>query len=123
MRVRIGVTDLLANYSTWEENRKTFAKVGKIIPHPDYQRQSQGLVHPINDIALVKLDKVSGEKEVRRLQINFPFTCLAQYLCLPTLLPPGEVDANDLQVIAGWGKTKTDKRPRHLQYGETLSPQ
>ena len=122
MRVRVGVTDLLANYSTWEENKKTFAKIGEIIRHPDYH-QPKGLIHPVNDIALVKLEEVSGEKEVRRLQLNFPFNCLAQYLCLPTLLPPGEVDANDLQVIAGWGKTETDNRPSHLQYGETLSSQ
>ena len=59
VRVRLGATDLQ------EESRQTYAKIVKIILHPGYDRRPGDLDHPINNIALVQVGALKGEKQVR----------------------------------------------------------
>ena len=40
------------------------AQVEEVITHPSYRKEVRGYANPFHDIALVKLDKVRGEKKV-----------------------------------------------------------
>ena len=63
-RVRLGVSDIARDQGSWEKNRTTVAQVKEVIKHPSYRNEVRGWANPFHDIALVKLDKVEGEKKV-----------------------------------------------------------
>ena len=78
-------------------------------PHPSHKRHRFG---PFG----CREGRETGGKVVRVSTCNNS----AQFLCLPSLIPPGDISSSELKLIAGWGKTKYEDKPSHLQYGETL---
>jgi len=87
-RVRLGVSDIARDQGSWEKNRTTVAQVKEVIKHPSYRNEVRGWANPFHDIALVKLDKVEGEKK---------------YVCLPTYIREGVSES----IVAGWGRTSS----------------
>ena len=62
--MRLGVSDIARDQGSWRKNRTTVAQVVEVIKHPRYRNEVRGYANPFHDIALVKLDKVRGEKKV-----------------------------------------------------------
>ena len=63
-RVRLGVSDIARDQGSWSKNRTTVAQVTEVITHPSYKNEIKGYAIPFHDIALVRLDKIRGEKKV-----------------------------------------------------------
>ena len=58
VRVRIGVSDL--KQTKGKKERKTYAKIKKVLLHPKFKRNVRGYLNPFNDIAVVELHFLRG---------------------------------------------------------------
>jgi len=99
--VRIGQNDI-----TQSEKKGTRANIARIAIHPGYREKSGQVVSPVNDIAVVSLDR-----EVSRPGLIT--------ICLPD--PTYPVSLTRKLTVAGWGANSTSTRAQsitQLQFAE-----
>jgi len=105
IRVRIGVSNLNRTYSDKEKQkrRESYAKIERVILHPNYRRKGEVVLNPINDIAVIKLRLVQGKHKPA---------------CLPTRVSKRKTFTSEPGIVAGWGSTSNESRvkPTTLVY-------